>query len=666
MLALAMFVEMKHVLFCLLLISALGFNAFAQQDSVPDFGNPDTYNKAQDEVYALINLANESMSTAPTKAMDYIGKALEKAFQIKDTRAEAFCYQTIGTINYEAKRYVVATQYFEKALPLFETNNEEQGHYLTLWITARSYDALEKYDKSLNYYNQYLEKGRDANEQDDCAEAKAAIARIYFNQGKYPESRALYDEVLNYYTSTNQEAEQMDINDALADVELAMDLDTTAINRFNQTQVMAQRVGDNQRMSRSLSNLSRAANKNDNTDQAIEYEQQALDLNWANGDLEATSQNNLNIGQTYIETNDPVKAIPYLRESINLSDELGMLEKKGEALQALTDAYEELGDFRNARKSFNEYLILSDSLKEKELEENLIALELTSGLSQRDERISLLERERLLQEQQFSILASEAKVRDAQLLRQQVISYSLGGGILVLGISAFLVYRSSRQKRRANQLLALQSLRSQMNPHFIFNSLNSVNSFIALNDERSANKYLSEFSRLMRAVMENSKHEFVPLSSELSILRMYLDLEHLRFSDKFNYTFEVDDELDADRIQIPPMLVQPYIENSIWHGLRYRKEMGQLSVKFIKNEDHLLVEIADNGIGRKQSQAIKTKNQKTTESTGMRNIEQRLQIINELHHMQLKVSIEDATNDSEHPGTRVQIAVPVKSVEQDL
>ena len=113
------------------------------------------------------------------------------------------------------------------------------------------------------------------------------------------------------------------------------------------------------------------------------------------------------------------------------------------------------------------------------------------------------------------------------------------------------------------------------------------------------------------------------------------------------------------------MLVQPYIENSIWHGLRYRKEKGQLFVKFAKKEGHLVVEIADNGIGRKHSQAIKTKNQKTDQSTGMRNIEQRLQIINELHKTQLEVSIEDASKDEDHPGTRVQIAIPVKSVEQD-
>ena len=118
-------------------------------------------------------------------------------------------------------------------------------------------------------------------------------------------------------------------------------------------------------------------------------------------------------------------------------------------------------------------------------------------------------------------------------------------------------------------MLELKSLRAQMNPHFIFNSLNSVNSFISKNDDRSANKYLSQFSRLMRMVLENSKHDFVSLDSEIEILKLYLELEHLRFQDKFDYDFTIGGGVKKDEIEIPPMLIQPFIENSVWHGLRY-------------------------------------------------------------------------------------------------
>jgi len=121
-------------------------------------------------------------------------------------------------------------------------------------------------------------------------------------------------------------------------------------------------------------------------------------------------------------------------------------------------------------------------------------------------------------------------------------------------------------------------LRSQMNPHFIFNALNSVNSFISKNDERSANKYLSDFSKLMRMVMENSQQDFVSLNAEINILELYLGLEHFRFSEKFDFTFDVDSEIDKDAFEIPPMLIQPYIENAVWHGLRYKEQKGKLSI----------------------------------------------------------------------------------------
>jgi LytS/YehU family sensor histidine kinase len=241
-------------------------------------------------------------------------------------------------------------------------------------------------------------------------------------------------------------------------------------------------------------------------------------------------------------------------------------------------------------------------------------------------------------------------------LRQTII-YGLVAILAIISIATFLILRSNNARRKANRLLALQHLRAQMNPHFIFNSLNSINNFIARNDERSANKYLSEFSKLMRAVLENSKHPFVSLQSELDILKLYLDLEHLRFTDKFDYQFNYDPELKSEEILIPPMLVQPYIENSIWHGLRYKEKKGLLKVNFTKNTDHILCTVEDDGIGRKKSAELKTRNQQQGESTAIKNIEHRLKIINEIHGLNLKVRIIDIENGDE-TGTRVEVMMP--------
>ena len=138
--------------------------------------------------------------------------------------------------------------------------------------------------------------------------------------------------------------------------------------------------------------------------------------------------------------------------------------------------------------------------------------------------------------------------------------------------------------------------------------MNSVNNYIAKNDERSANRYLSEFSTLMRAVLENSEEDFISLSRELELIELYVKLEHSRFTEKFDYTINIDEQIDAEAFQIPPMLLQPYIENAIWHGLRYKEEKGTLSIQLMQKETDLIeIRITDNGIGRKKSKGVKNK-----------------------------------------------------------
>ena len=224
-------------------------------------------------------------------------------------------------------------------------------------------------------------------------------------------------------------------------------------------------------------------------------------------------------------------------------------------------------------------------------------------------------------------------------------------------ISLIIFLRGNKEKKKANKLLLLKSLRTQMNPHFIFNSLNSVNSFISQSDERSANKYLSEFSRLMRMVLENSKHDFVSLTSELKTLELYLRLEHLRFEDKFDFQFDVKVE-SSDEVKVPPMLIQPYIENAVWHGLRYKEKKGMLKVECTESERRLLWIIQDNGIGRSRSKELKTKHQSEGKSTGMKNTEERLRIIKQLYNQDISLSVSDLNQDG--TGTKVEIEIPKK------
>jgi ligand-binding sensor domain-containing protein len=149
--------------------------------------------------------------------------------------------------------------------------------------------------------------------------------------------------------------------------------------------------------------------------------------------------------------------------------------------------------------------------------------------------------------------------------------------------------------------MEVQALRAQMNPHFIFNSLNSINRFILQNNKLQASEYLTKFSRLIRLILYNSKASVITLESELDALRLYLDLECLRFNDHFSYSIDIEDGLDISVLKIPPLIIQPYAENAIWHGLMHKEDKGLLEIRIHSNEDTLFIEITDNGIGRQEA-----------------------------------------------------------------
>jgi two-component system, sensor histidine kinase YesM len=208
-----------------------------------------------------------------------------------------------------------------------------------------------------------------------------------------------------------------------------------------------------------------------------------------------------------------------------------------------------------------------------------------------------------------------------------------------------------------NKEIALQSLRREMNPHFIFNSLNSVNQFISQNKELEANKYLTSYSNLMRNMMENSNKDFVTLSNEIEQLKKYLDLEHLRFQDKFDYQIIADDNLDIETTFVPNMIVQPHLENAIWHGLRYRETKGTLLLKFTLKKGKIGVIIDDNGIGLTKSQELKTRNQKVHQSRGLTNTKERITLLNELYKTNITFNISEKITPE--TGTIVEINFPL-------
>lgn len=364
-----------------------------------------------------------------------------------------------------------------------------------------------------------------------------------------------------------------------------------------------------------------------------------------------TSQKqNYKIGTAYYLKNDLANAIPYLEKSYEQANKKEDLDVKRDATRKLSELLIESGETKRGYEILAEHISVVDELYAKKVQEISQVARFSRNIAEQQNRITSLESDRALSQSKYELTQERNK-------SQQLIIYSLIGGLVLLLITGYLMFKYIKQQKLANNLLALKSLRSQMNPHFIFNALNSVNSFIATNDERTANKYLSDFSRLMRSVLENSEEDFIPLKKEIELLDLYTKLEHFRFQDKFDYFIDVDETIDAEEFQIPPMLLQPYIENAVWHGLRYKTEKGHLNIAIRANsKDELSITISDNGIGRERSKALKTANQKKQNSKGMNNIKKRVAILNEMYKDKVDVTIDDFQN-LEDAGTKVVVTL---------
>jgi hypothetical protein len=218
----------------------------------------------------------------------------------------------------------------------------------------------------------------------------------------------------------------------------------------------------------------------------------------------------------------------------------------------------------------------------------------------------------------------------------------------------------SRLQHRTAQL-EMHALRAQMNPHFLFNSLNSINRFIIQNNSEQASGYLTKFSRLMRLILQNSQYELIPLENELEALKLYLELEAVRFDHHFTYSIKVDDDLDVSALKVPPLIIQPYAENAIWHGLMHKEEKGKLLIELREEGDYLVCSITDDGIGRKKAAELKSKSASTHKSMGMKITADRIASMKQRKSNENNIQITDLVLPDGSPGgTRVEIKIALQ------
>jgi LytS/YehU family sensor histidine kinase len=247
-------------------------------------------------------------------------------------------------------------------------------------------------------------------------------------------------------------------------------------------------------------------------------------------------------------------------------------------------------------------------------------------------------------------------------------------GVLLSGLVWLAVWLRIRQLHRKNAEkmhinhrmaeLEQMSLKAQMNPHFIFNSLNSIQKYVMEKDIRGANKFITDFSRLIRLTLEITSKSRISVDEEVRYISNYLELERVRFGDTFQYEITVAPGIDRGNYYIPPMLLQPYVENSIRHGLRYRDDnMGMVRIRFMENASHLICTIEDNGVGRKLAQQYKSQLPIEYQSRGMTLTARRMEMMNQGQSVPIVMDIEDMeTGDHLPAGTRITLRFPIQFV----
>ncbi len=403
-----------------------------------------------------------------------------------------------------------------------------------------------------------------------------------------------------------------------------------------------------------------------------------------------STDNFLDKGNYYLQSNKPVEAVHYYEKGLAAAQAAHSLSDQQSALKGLSEAYDQSKDVKNALFYFKRYTAIKDSLLQVQTEKQISELKAKYELAR--------------QQGEIETLTIDGEKKGNELHKSSLFIHRQQQYLLLIGISlvlaiflAITLFRQYRTKKRVSETLLVQNnkieqqkrdleenlvythqlqdalkedldrymqmaLRKQMNPHFIFNSLNSIQSFILQNDKLSANIYLSKFAGLMRKVLENSQHEYVTLTEEIEVLKLYVELEQQRFDDTFTCIWDIPEDEDIMDCRIPPLILQPYVENAIWHGLLHKLGDRTLTIRVRKEADILVCVVEDNGIGREAAAAVRRHREKG-KSLGTQITRKRIEILNSLNNSGIGVTYTDLTdNDGKASGTSVGVSIPVNEI----
>ncbi|HKO75979.1 MAG TPA: histidine kinase [Flavobacterium sp.] len=579
-------------------------------------------------------MAQDSLSkskSAPSK-MKMVTKDLKKSLEVNDEAQIAQNYERLGNEFQNKGDYAKAEEYFKKAITSYTKLKLVDDKTRVTRSLAKVQESQKDYKSAIKSYevageiaeDKSLEKinSNDANRLRSVASPAAQMGYVNSNIELFKKEKK-EEEVSAAYVQKAENSLQQKNKEV-------------AIESY--TKALAYAKGKPATIIKINNEIAKVYASDNQFDKAIGINEKLLAEAITKQDFTTQIKQLQSLSALYFKKEDPNKAITALKEAFDLALEKGNSAEAKKSLISLTQYYNGKGNNKESLALYDQFLQNFDQLVQSD----------TTLIDAKTFQVS---------EDKIRQLEKEKSLKDELITKTNTFNYVLLGSIGLLLLLFLWIVKSLFSIKTKNKEIALQSLRREMNPHFIFNSLNSVNQFIAENKEREANKYLTSYSNLMRNTMENSNKDFITLDNELEQLKKYLELEHLRFQDKFDFKISVDPELDAERTMVPNMIIQPHLENAIWHGLRYLEAKGLLQLQVQLTKGKMVIRIDDSGIGLTKSQELKTSNQKAHESRGMNNTKERISLLNELYKKNIAFQI--AEKAFPETGTIVEIVFPL-------
>jgi tetratricopeptide (TPR) repeat protein/two-component sensor histidine kinase len=591
---------------------------------------------------ALFNKGGNYLAKSDYKMGGVItNKALALYSDLKDNPGIIECYIQLGASCYGLSDFATEIDLAQKAYRLSAAISNKRLLMKSLGKLQGGYTMLSDYPKALNYCFEQLKIANELHDDYTSAGNMGNISVIYYYLKQY-------DNALVY---------------------------------AKKSLAIFERFGAKTWIAAALNNIGGMYLEKGDYKQAIAYNKKAYAINQLIGQNKGKANDLLDIGTAYGHLNDYQNALVSLREAAGLNERIGaknnlalvlgiladvymkapaaVLAKNGIkpvhrldsaiALQMrsvalaheskvlgnesdqslkLSRLYEKRGDLGQALSSYKTYTLLKDSVLNDKTKRNITRLEIQYQFDKKEAAINAANSKKQ------AIAAIEIK-RQKSVRNILLISGAL---LLVAAFVGFILYKRRNTARELQKEAELKTeiaeskmtaLRAQLNPHFIFNSLNSISDYIDRHDKATADTYLSKFARLMRLILENAEHDSISLKDDLYALELYMQLEALRLANKFSYKIIIDDDIDAAETLVPPMLLQPFVENSIWHGISGLQGDGEIVISIKKENDVLICTVADNGIGREKAKAAKNGfDNGHKKSLGIKVIEDRLAILN--------------------------------------